>query len=80
MNFIKKYWLVLLIGLLGLTPLIWFYGKGSVFINGIDTNFPLDPWIWFQRRLYVWNSITNGGADFSSSTAGLFFHLIQACL
>lgn len=67
--------LVLII--LGLTPLIWFYHRGNVLVNGVDTNFPLNPLIWFLRRFYVWNPITNGGVDFSSSTAGIFFHLIQ---
>lgn len=46
-------------------------------INGVDTNFPLDPLTWFLRRLYVWSSNANAGADFSSSTAGLFFHSVQ---
>ena len=71
------YWPYLIIILFGLTPLLWFYKKGDVLINGIDTNFPLDPEVWFMRRFYVWNSVANGGLDFSSSTAGLFFHLIQ---
>ncbi len=61
-----------------LTPIIWFWGKGgNVLINGIDTNFPLDPWIWFTRRLHVWTDFPNAGVDFSSSTAGLFFHSLQ---
>lgn len=63
--------------LFGLVPLIWFYGKGDVLINGIDTNFPLDPYVWFLRRFFVWNPISNAGIDFSSSTAGLFFHSVQ---
>lgn len=63
--------------ILGLTPIIWFWGKGDVLINGVDTNFPLNPLLWFGRRFFAWNNILNGGADFSSSIAGLFFHLIQ---
>ena len=66
-----------LVLILALTPIIWFYGKGNVLINGIDTNFPLDPLVWFTRRLFVWTDFPNTGADFSSSTAGIFFHLIQ---
>lgn len=77
MNRLFKFWPFLVVILFGLTPLLWFYKKGNVLINGIDTNFPLDPEIWFMRRLYVWNSVANAGSDFSSSTAGLFFHLIQ---
>lgn len=63
--------------ILGFTPLIWFFGKEGYLINGVDINFPLDPQVWFQRRFFVWNGISNAGADFSSSSAGLFFHLIQ---
>ncbi len=67
----------LFIAVLCLTPLGWFWGRGDVLINGVDTNFPLDPSAWFQRRFFVWNAISNAGTDFSSSTAGIFFHLIQ---
>lgn len=58
-------------------PILWFLGKGNILIDGVDTNFPLDPAGWFGRRLFVWNAVTNAGVDFSSSVAGLFFHLIQ---
>lgn len=68
--------LIILI-LLGVMPLIWYLGKGDVIINGIDTNFPLDPLAWFKRRFFVWDSVINLGRDFSSSTSGFFFHLIQ---
>lgn len=71
---ISKYFILLA---LSLTPVIWFTGIDGALVNGVDTNFPLDPLIWFQRRFFVWNNVTNGGIDFSSSTAGLFFHLIQ---
>ena len=58
-------------------PIIWFIGRGNVLITGLDTNFPLNPLTWFLRRFFVWNGINNAGVDFSSSTAGLFFHFIQ---
>lgn len=67
----------LIIIVLCLTPVIWFLGKGDVLINGVDTNFPLNPLLWFSRRLFIWNNISNAGSDFSSSTAGLFFHFVQ---
>jgi len=73
----RKYIPIVIVFLLGLVPIIWFWGKGDVLINGVDTNFPLNPLIWFTRRFYVWNNIVNAGTDFSSSTAGLFFHFIQ---
>jgi len=69
--------LLLALIILSLTPVFWFWGRGDILINGVDTNFPLDPEIWFKRRFFVWNNTTNAGLDFSSSAAGLFFHFIQ---
>ena len=77
MKTIKYIFPFLVVIVFGLTPFIWFIGKEGILINGVDTNFPLDPWVWFQRRFFVWNSVTNAGINFSSSTAGLFFHFIQ---
>jgi len=73
----KINWLLVLLVVMSLTPVYWFWGKDGVLINGLDTNFPLDPVVWFARRFYVWNGVSNMGVDFSSSVAGLFFHLIQ---
>src|SRR5258708_5162284 len=72
-NIIRRVFLMLLC----LTPLLWFFGKGQALIDGLDTNFPLNPLVWFLRRLYVWNGAVNAGSDFSSSIAGTFFHLVQ---
>ncbi len=63
--------------LLSLTPIFWFFRRPGVLIDGVDTNFPLDPSIWFKRRFFVWTAVSNAGADFSASTAGTFFHLLQ---
>ncbi len=77
-NKYKKYWHIAVLALFCLIPLLWFFGKDpSILINGLDTNFPLNPLIWFTRRFFVWNGMVNAGVDFSSSTSGLFFHLIQ---
>src|SRR5687767_12130906 len=62
---------------LSLIPIVWFIGKNGVIVNGVDTNFPLDPAIWFYRRFFAWQSVNNLGGDFSAGSAGLFFHLIQ---
>ncbi len=62
---------------LGFYPLIWFLRFRTSIIDGLDTNFPLDPLIWFTRRLFIWNDVLNGGLHFSSSVAGLFFHFLQ---
>ena len=63
--------------LFSFTPILWFVGRNGILINGSDTNFPLDPVVWFLRRLYVWNNVANAGANFSSSISGFFFHAIQ---
>jgi hypothetical protein len=62
---------------IGLFPLLWFVKYRTALIDGLDTNFPLDPTVWFVRRLYIWNDVLNGGLHFSSSVAGLFFHFLQ---
>lgn len=62
---------------LSMSPLIWFLGKGNAIIDGLDTNFPLEPVIWFTKRLFIWNGSYNAGSHFSSSVGGLFFHLVQ---
>lgn len=74
---VKKYWHIAFLILLSLTPVVWFIGKGDALINGVDTNFPLNPTLWLYRRFYMWNNLGNGGADFSFAPAGIFFHLIQ---
>lgn len=76
-TFLKSKLHFLIISLLSLTPIIWFFGMDGFLINGLDTNFPLDPLIWFKRRFFIWNSLVNGGQNFSSSVSGIFFHLIQ---
>lgn len=63
--------------LLSLTPIFWFVRRPGVLIDGVDTNFPLDPSVWFRRRLFVWSSVANAGQNFSASVAGTFFHFIQ---
>src|SRR6266404_5529780 len=73
----KKYWYLVLIFFLCLTPLIWFIHHPGALINGVDTNFPLNPLVWFQRRFFVWSNTVNAGSDFSSSTSGIFFHFVQ---
>lgn len=77
MKKIKENWILFLVIVFSLTPVIWFLGRPNMLVNGVDTNFPLNPSIWFQRRFFVWNSVSNAGQDFSSSIAGTFFHLIQ---
>lgn len=77
LKFLKKHWFLLVLIGISLTPIIWFWGRGGVLINGLDTNFPLDPVVWLKRRFFAWYDVSNAGSDFSSSISGLFFHLIQ---
>lgn len=72
----KKLIYVFLIAV-ALTPLLWFFHHRGELINGLDTNFPLNPTVWFGRRLLIWNDSLNGGTHMNSSVAGLFFHLLQ---
>ncbi|QQS38607.1 DUF3367 domain-containing protein [Candidatus Woesebacteria bacterium] len=74
---IKEHWLTIIMFAMSLTPLLWFVGRPDVIINGLDTNFPLDPLVWFERRFFVWNDTIGTGADATTSTSGWFFHLIQ---
>ena len=76
-NFLKKHWTTIFLVLFSLLPLVWFVGKGNAIINGVDTNFPLDPALWLYRRFYMWNNLGNGGSDFSFAPAGIFFHIVQ---
>lgn len=63
--------------LLSMTPVFWFFHRPGILIDGVDTNFPLDPSLWFHRRFFTWTAVSNAGADFSASAAGTFFHLLQ---
>ncbi len=77
MKFKKNNLILLVILILSLIPILWFVGHPNAIINGVDTNFPLDPLTWFKRRFFVWNNTVNAGNDFSSSVSGLFFHFVQ---
>src|SRR5258708_20713152 len=72
-RFFKFFFLILL----SITPVFWFFRRPGILIDGVDTNFPLDPSIWFKRRFFVWSAVSNTGTDFSASTAGTFFHFLQ---
>lgn len=76
-KFIGRYWQYAVVVLFSLTPLLWFWGRTDILIDGNDTNFPLDPVAWFRRRLYIWNDGLNGGQDAATTPAGLFFHSLQ---
>lgn len=62
-NFLKlnfKYWELLFLFILSLTPLLWFK-DGSV-VLGHDSGFRLNPLNYWQSLYYSWNPISNFGA------------------
>jgi len=73
----RKFYKPIFLICLSLTPILWFLGRNGILIDGVDTNFPLNPSYWFLRRLFVWSAVGNAGSDFSASVAGTFFHLLQ---
>ncbi|HWA52004.1 MAG TPA: hypothetical protein VG895_03060 [Patescibacteria group bacterium] len=77
MRNIKKNIIVLFLIVLSLTPVIWFVGRPGILVDGVDTNFPLQPALWFARRFFAWTNITNAGSDFSAGSAGTLFHFLQ---
>jgi len=76
-RFLKNLSVAALFIFLAAIPFIWLR-KPSFMINGVDTNFPLNPLVWFSERFYVWNPLINGGSDTSSSVSAIFFHGLQA--
>ncbi len=76
-NLITKYWHIALLVFISVAPFFWFLGRPQILIDGADTNFPLNAALWFGRRFFTWQNLGNAGSDFSASTAGTFFHLIQ---
>lgn len=60
-------------------PVLWFKKPGFM-INGVDTNFPLNPYSWLVQRLFVWNGNLNAGVDHSASISGIPFHSLQSII
>ncbi len=69
---------VLIVGLTGLTPFLWF--RAPWLMNGNDTSWPSNAGEWFAARLFMWDPRDNGGHDFGSSVAGLEWHALQTLL
>lgn len=72
----KTFYEVLLIVLLGLTPLLWF--QGNKVILGHDAGLPLLPLPHFLDRLSVWTDRFSFGSDQTYAIAGFFIHGIEA--
>lgn len=70
---------VILIIILGLTPLLWY--KEGYWIYGVDIDFPPNPITIFLRRKFAWNDVFLGGTDRSMEiSTGLVYMGSQAIL
>jgi hypothetical protein len=66
---------IIILFILGLTPLLWF--KSGYSVNGPDVSFPLDPISFFHNRLFTWNHLNGTGAPSAINITSIFFHFIQ---
>lgn len=62
-KFLFKYWEIILILLLSLSPFLWL--KEGEIILGHDSGFRLNPFQHLFNLFYSWNSISNFGVDWS---------------
>lgn len=65
---------ILILIIIGLTPLLWFSGKNDIVI-GHDSGFPLEPIEWTENRFHTWNSSEGWGKDNSMSLGTVVIHL-----
>ncbi len=76
--FSKRNFEILVILLLGLTPLLWF--RGSEVILGHDAGLPIFPVTHFIDRLSVWTHRFGFGRDQTEALPGFFIHGIEAAI
>ena len=77
MKFLKKYWEILIILFLGLTPLLWYKNPNSLAL-GHDMGFPIDPIVFFQDRLFLWTDRIGLGWDQTLGSAATLIHGLEA--
>ena len=75
-KFIKKYYEIIILCILGLTPLLWFHG--SEVILGHDSGLVISPISHFFDRLYLWTYRFGLGQDQSYALAGFMIHGFEA--
>lgn len=76
-NKIKKYWEILIILFLGLTPLLWYKNSNSLAL-GHDMGFPINPIVFFQDRLFLWTDRVGLGWDQTLGSAATLIHGLEA--
>lgn len=76
---IKNRWEILIILLLGLTPLLWYKYPNSLAL-GHDMGFPIDPISFFNDRLFLWTDRVGLGWDQTLGSAALLIHGLEASL
>ena len=75
-KFIKKYYEIIILCILGLTPLLWFHG--SEVILGHDSGLVMSPVTHFFDRLYLWTYRFGLGQDQSYALSGFMIHGFEA--
>lgn len=76
---LKKYWEILIILFLGLTPLLWYKNPSSLAL-GHDMGFPVDPLVFFKDRLFLWTERVGLGWDQTLGSAAVLIHGLEALI
>jgi hypothetical protein len=77
-KWIVNYWALILVIVVGLTPLLWFT-PGNI-ITGTDIDFSPSPQERFEHRSYLWDGKILGGTDRSNNVASLVYIAPNALL
>lgn len=77
--YFKKYWELLVIIFLGLTPLLWYKFPNSLAL-GHDMGFPIDPIMFFKDRLFLWTDRIGLGSDQTINSAAILIHGLEASI
>lgn len=76
---LKSKWEILVILVLGLTPLLWYKLPNSLAL-GHDMGFPVNPINFFIDRLFLWTDRVGLGWDQTLGSAAILIHGLEALL